>query len=83
LACKGPTQEADANEQNGKPICKRKHLVSINKECREDIKIVAFLTFPMLEQTLAAIWNTKMQLQHISFPRSNDQDIWIPPVVIA
>jgi hypothetical protein len=28
LACMGPTQEADANEQNGKPICKRKPLVS-------------------------------------------------------
>lgn len=36
-------------------------------------------TSPMLKQILATIWDTMLQHQHIFFPQSNDQDIWIQP----
>lgn len=70
-----PIQEADGDEQNGKPTCKNGNPQSIYEAMWKYLVIVSLFTSPMLMQILLTIWGTKMQLQHISFPQSNDQDI--------
>lgn len=57
------------------PSAKRTPQLVINNEWREHFKIISFLTSPMPKQIPVTIWGTKMQLQHIFFRQSNDQDI--------
>lgn len=85
LACMEPIQEADEDEQNGKPICKAARSKYQHGIYRRFLKIEKknATTSPMLMPIPLIIWDTEMQLQHISFQQSNDQDIQIPPTLIA